>query len=200
MKDYAILFVRVGLMLMATIAFQTGLAQLVSATPYQLRDVVEFGANEFHVAQLPIQKIVERSKTPLTITNTANNKGYEAKWAIQGNQLFLIQFKAKNKEKEVGIGNILENAELPVKATWFTGKLQLPIGDFDYDNQRWPLIIELTFDKGKLRHMSTKKDATEIYTWNGLSDKRTAAPRQDAKSHVKTKQNKSRELQSQGNP
>ena len=149
------------------------------ATAYQIEDVVEFGANRFRIAQLPLQVFISGScskkKPALAVPNSANNKGYTAKWAIQGGQLFLTAFDAEDmRGRQVDIGDIIEDASLPLRANWFTGKIQFPLGEFDFENQCWPLVVELAVEKGKVKDISAKKNAVESSTWNGMPTKSRA--------------------------
>ncbi len=148
-------------------------SQPLGATPYQLRDTVVFGANEFRIAQLPLEQIIDeraaREDEPiLTVTSSVNNKGYFARWTIQGEQLLLIEFKGRRSEERVRIGDIIDGAHLPLRADWFTGKLQFAIGESDDDARIFPLIIEVEIKKGKVTNVSAARNAAEVFTWNGL--------------------------------
>ena len=70
--------------------------------------------------------------------------------------------------RPVRIGDVIDGAELPLKADWFTGKLQFLLGDIDDDSQTYPLIVELDIHLGRVIKTSSENDATPVYTWNGL--------------------------------
>ncbi len=81
----------------------------------------------------------------------------------------LVAFSARNRRGDlVRIGDIIDGAKLPLKAKWFTGVVQLPIGEFDYGRQLWPVLVEVVIEKGKVTKISAVENAAETYTWNGL--------------------------------
>lgn len=89
---------------------------------------------------------------------TACWRGYIATWKIDDNYLYLIKLvegTCDTNAKEIQLSKIFPDGEGPIKATWFTGTLKIPLGkELVYVHMGYGSIYEkdlfLIIENGKL--------------------------------------------------
>lgn len=99
----------------------------------QAPDKLIYGGQKFYIEQAPFEGKLQghENENLIFMTNSSNWKGYLAEWEIIGNDLYLIKFQADGKKGKLKINSIMSNAKLPLKAKWFTGNLQIRMGDLE---------------------------------------------------------------------
>lgn len=105
----------------------------------QRKDTIVINNEEYIMYGVPMHKYWEQenNKPSFFSGNTSLNRGYYAKWLIQKNMLYLIDFYGENffKRKEYTLNDIFPNAEDKVFAYWFTGDIEIPMGkQIDYSH------------------------------------------------------------------
>src|SRR5260370_32789681 len=90
----------------------------------QARDAVRFEGKIKLMMECPLGDLLYSLPDPPEFEwqNTANWKGYTAKWEIKDSGLFLVSFEAKRKRTEpenVPLEAILPGRKLPVLADWY---------------------------------------------------------------------------------
>lgn len=68
--------------------------------------------------------------------STGNWRGYIGTWEIKENKLYLIKLVKGNcsgNPPEIPLTKIFPNQPAPIKATWFSGTLKVPLGKSLYD-------------------------------------------------------------------
>jgi hypothetical protein len=81
-------------------------------------------------------------------------RGYIATWEISDNSLYLIDVIFKTATGEVGLNYIFPHNTGKIKADWYTGELQIPIGDPVHSDPSWDTIYDydwfLSIKKGNV--------------------------------------------------
>lgn len=80
----------------------------------------------------------------------------------------MLSINGRIKGKDVKDKAILSDMTFPVVATWFTGKIHLPVGDFNEDTQEYESVIVFDVDKGIVKSKTFFPSARLSYSWNGL--------------------------------
>lgn len=101
--------------------------------------------------------------------STGNWRGYVGTWEIKENELYLIKLIKGNcseKPPEIPLTEIFPNQPTPIKATWFSGTLKVPLGKSFYDGLIYEKELLFTIEKGvviskKLVDNSNKEFSTE---------------------------------------
>lgn len=70
--------------------------------------------------------------------------------------------------KNVRDEEILRGETFPVEATWFTGKIHLPVGDYIQDSGEFESVIIFEIERGKVRSTTYRAKARVEFGWNGL--------------------------------
>lgn len=135
-------------------------------------DVVKWGGAEFHVDQYPLEPKIREfeaaNRLLLYKGDTANRRGYVAKWSILRNALWLRSVKGELVSEKISLVEAIGEDSLPCKASWFTGDIQLPVGEFDFDNHAWPFAVRLRFVNGELKSSDIVRNATDTGTGPGV--------------------------------
>ena len=66
-----------------------------------------------------------------TFSCTANWRGYVATWKIEENNLYLVKLvegSCDENAREIPIAIIFPEHQAPIKASWFSGTLRIPLG------------------------------------------------------------------------
>lgn len=129
-------------------------------------DKLIYRGNEYRLAAEPLYPYLEGKGLRFAEISTACHRGYVAKWLIEDDKLFLINFNAfvpkfetdnnwikKEDTEEVGLDYLFPNSN-KVFAEWFSGVLRIPHGEMiRYVHQGYASIYEkelyLRFVKGK---------------------------------------------------
>jgi hypothetical protein len=147
------------------------------ATPQKV-DTLRYGVHTFPISEMPMLGLWHvgdgeppqgKSRPPsFEVTSSANWSGYSAEWGIARGKLLLFSISGRIKGKQVRNKAILPNESFPAVATWFTGKIHLPVGDFNEDTQEYESVIVFEIDKGVVRSKQYLPAARLPRTWNGL--------------------------------
>lgn len=147
------------------------------STPQQ-PDIVRYGVNDFAIAQHPMLgfwhfgegSLPEGKVRPpqFQLQSTSNWSGYVAKWEISRRRLFLLSVRGTVDGKDLKNSELLPGKRFPVFATWFTGRIQLPIGDFDEETDTFESVIVFDIQDGHVKSIGFLPSAKPNYSWNGL--------------------------------
>lgn len=107
----------------------------------QRTDTIIINEDEHIMYGLPLQQYWEKNnnRPSLFSFNTSLNRGYYAKWLIETNKLYLIDFYGEcilpPPRKEYSLVDLFPSAEDKVFAEWFTGDIEIPMGkQIDYSH------------------------------------------------------------------
>ncbi|REK09912.1 MAG: hypothetical protein DWQ37_17555 [Planctomycetota bacterium] len=103
----------------------------------------------------------------LEVTSSNNWGGYTAAWRIAGGKLLLDTISGRLDGEAVRDEALLPGKKFPVVATWFTGKLHLPIGDYNEQTQEYEFVIVFDIEKGIVQSKAMSMSARISRTWNG---------------------------------
>jgi hypothetical protein len=101
-------------------------------------------------------------------TTTANRKGYSPVWEIRDQKLFLQSITGRLAGKDLADQMILSGKKFPLQATWFSGKIFLPIGNYDANTRQYDAVIVFDIDQGNVKSMTFIPAARAMGSWNGL--------------------------------
>lgn len=129
----------------------------------QVRDILIYKNEEFQLACEPLKEYLKTEELPFKLVSphTACWRGYQAKWSIVDDKLYLIEWKGYILDyMQIGMGYLFPDKET-VFAEWFTGEIKIGMGDgVLYVHGGYDSIYEgemtLIFYKGKLVDESTK--------------------------------------------
>ncbi|HQW97257.1 MAG TPA: hypothetical protein PLU58_15725 [Saprospiraceae bacterium] len=100
----------------------------------QRTDTIIINKDEHKMYGLPLEQywMQNDNKPPLFSMTTSLNRGYYAKWLIENNKLFLIDFYGEcllpPPIKEYSLIDLFPSAKGKVFAEWFTGDIIIPMG------------------------------------------------------------------------
>jgi hypothetical protein len=140
-------------------------SQCTSVATPQVTDTVVWGGASFHIRQLPFQSALEKYETMgrlVKSSSTNSHRGYVAKWLVSDGAIYLWQLKGVRKNSKKKILENLGAVRFPVKAEWYSGTLQLPVGEFDDTSFSWPIVIELTIENGNIKNTLMLKDGSDL--------------------------------------
>ncbi len=153
------------------------LSQIARGSP-QLYDSMSFGGRKYIIYQRPMNElwhygdaaIPEGKQRPpqFDATSPGNWLGYAASWEIQDSKLFLRDIRGRVAGKAVRNQAILPQLTFPALATWFTGKIYLPVGDFIEDKNEYEAVIVFEIEKGCVKVMTFLPSWPINYSLNGL--------------------------------
>lgn len=171
MNNYRILFL-ISISLNLTLS-GSAFSNTANAMTIQIPTEVEYGGVSYVIEQMPLLEIVNHDKAPeLVAVESCNWKAYEAKWFIQNNKLLLVGFEANGEKRKLKIGDFIKGGHTPMVATWFTGKIHLKIGEHNKKTDKWPAVVSLKIEKGKIIDIEVGKNVDRRKlghnTWNGL--------------------------------
>ena len=144
------------------------------ATP-QTPDTLVFGGRQYAIREIPMLGLWDygggtgKEKPPaFEARSSANWAGYRAQFEIRDSKLFLRRIVGwidgkKRKDEEIIPGN-----RFPVVATWYTGKIHLPVGDFDDKTQESTAVIIFEIEMGAVKSVGFAERMKPVWTWNGL--------------------------------
>ncbi|WP_430453466.1 hypothetical protein [Rhodopirellula europaea] len=147
------------------------------ADPWQARDSIVWGGASFSLPQLPLEPELfrieqESGEVIFSGGGSGNHRGYVGTWLVSRGNLFLWKMPGVPVKSREKLLDALDCEKFPIPATWFTGKLQLPVGDFDESSQTWPLVIELRIKDGVIFKTLTKKNEPERF----IDEKKSNGP------------------------
>lgn len=150
----------------------TLLAPSFSSATEQAWDKLLFGDMQYFTPQCPlmslwIDKDGKGELPDFDEMGTGNRKGYEATWEIRESKLYLKKFKAKRDGNQVLLSDVTPGYKVPCEATWFTGRIILPMGDYDPGTRRFTVLLIAQIDKGKVTGFTLETDKVAERHWNG---------------------------------
>lgn len=163
-------------------------SRLTFTTPQSL-DSLEFGDNTFAIQQSPMlgywsfngEKNVGKIKAPLfDFDGSGNWSGYKAVWEVRNSKLFLKSISGKIGGVKRRNAELLIDKKFPVEATWFTGRIEIPVGGVEDDGFAIA-IIQFQIEKGHVEDMSFVERGKMSTSWNGSEKSETFSSRDDTK-------------------
>lgn len=155
------------------------------ADEWQARDLIVWGGAKFKLPQQPLEPLLQdlEMANPLLLRSqgSGTNRGYVAEWLITRNTLCYNGLTGRYDANEKEIASKAGFDRLPVVANWYSGTLQLPVGEFDIRTQCWPVVIELKFKHGMLVKTLLRKDQVEIFP--GYQDTKDTKGSKDTKGN-----------------
>lgn len=144
----------------------------------QLSDTVYFGGHKYTIHQNPMcglwyfgdGEVPNGTQRPPTFDVTSPNNwiGYSATWQIHHSQLFLKDIRGKLRGKMARNESILPQLTFPALATWFTGRIHMPVGNFNEDKNEFEAVIVFDIEKGCVKKMEFYSTAPPNYTLDGV--------------------------------
>ncbi len=116
----------------------------------QRTDTIIINGDEHVMYSLPLELYWEKNnnRPSLISFNTGLNRGYYAKWLIEKNKLYLIDFYGENGFpliKEYSLPDLFPLAKDKIFADWFSGDIRIPMGkQVHYSHSAWGSEYELT--------------------------------------------------------
>lgn len=163
------------------------LADVALATP-QLADTIIFGGRTYVLHEIPMLGLWDFEETrgfrvgsgrekppPFEVRSTANWDGYEAQFEIRKSRLFVRRIAGYIDGKERTNEQIFVGKRFPLQATWFTGRIHIPVGDADERSGEVTAVIVFEVEKGIVKSTGFKDRIKPLYTWNGLPETETDA-------------------------
>lgn len=136
-----------------------------SAITPQVTDTVVWGGASFRIRQLPFESAIETNEAiakSLKSKSTNSHRGYVAEWLVSDGILYLGKLNDVSNRNKKEILESLGAVRFPVKAEWYSGTMHLPVGEFNDASSTWPIVIELSVDKGNVIATKVLKDAPDV--------------------------------------
>jgi hypothetical protein len=115
----------------------------------QRTDTIVINQVEHVMYGLPLEQYWEQNSNmpSLFSMQTSLNRGYYAKWLIEHNKLFLIDFYGEcilpQPTKEYSLTDLFPTTKEKIFAEWFTGEIIIPMGkQVNYFHGGWGAIYE----------------------------------------------------------
>ena len=149
----------------------------------QLNDRVAINGKTYGVFQIPMNGFWRyEDEEPdnrdlfaqFDANNSANWRGYLAKFSIANGRLYLDSIKGRIDGNEVADRDIIDK-RFPVRAHWYTGSIFVSIGGFDALSKRFLYVIEFSIERGKVVATHYISFRQIPMTWNGLKQKTQAS-------------------------
>ncbi|MBX7075089.1 MAG: hypothetical protein K1X71_18255 [Pirellulales bacterium] len=159
------------------VALLVGVVSIAVATP-QRADRLQYGYNTFVIFQNPMLGLWHNGDgdlppgkimpPKLDVTTSTNWGGYTSEWRITNGKLLLQSVSGHIDGKEIRDDALLPGRKFPVVATWYTGKIHLPVGECNGDTQEYESVIVFDIDKGIVKSKSYFPSLRPSQSWNGL--------------------------------
>ena len=111
----------------------------------QVTDIITVSDKKYSLWGFPLNSYWEKynNRPPLVSDSTANSRGYYAKWLVEDERLYLVDFWGTDvfsfPQKEYSMNDIFPG-ENKVFAVWYNGKLEFGMGMCD-ETQGFPKYI-----------------------------------------------------------
>lgn len=121
----------------------------------QFREILIYEGRRTSMASQPLDPYLGKNKIYFHSGNTACWRGYQGKWRVRDNKLYLIELTANlDYETKVGVDYLFPGKE-EVFAEWYTGEIRIQTGDMlRYVHMGYASVYEtdifLKFEKGVL--------------------------------------------------
>jgi hypothetical protein len=103
-----------------------------AAATAQIPDELLYKGKKHALFSTPLEDFWSRQNPrpkSLRATSTACWRGYSARWALRGGYLQLQGINpCHHDDKPLSVASVLPGKKLPLRATWFTGVLRVPLG------------------------------------------------------------------------
>lgn len=144
----------------------------------QEMDRVWYGGHRYAIAEHPMLGLwhIGEGEPPtgksfppnFDFESPSNWLRFSTTWEIWDSRLWLRSIRARVDGRRVRNNEILPNFTFPAEATWFTGKIHLPVGNFSAETQEFESVIEFSIDKGVVTSRRLISSACLGSSWNGL--------------------------------
>lgn len=137
----------------------------------QKMDKIEYEGSSYRIKECPLNEYLASYRKGINypegkfffdIEWTNNYKGYTAKWEIINDTLYLISFSAKKDGREFSINELFPNKNLPIKADWYTGEINILLGCVDLRGRKPTSSTTLTLKIERGVVLSKKKIESPI--------------------------------------
>lgn len=129
-------------------------------------DSLHWGGSSFKFRQIPLetklQEFEKKKEVKVFKGDFSNPRGYIASWRIVGKSLCLEAIEGELVNNKITILDVLGEDSLPCKAVWFTGVLHLPVGEFNFETQQWPIAVKIRVSKGVVTETEILHDVKDI--------------------------------------
>lgn len=167
------------------LAFWITTGPLTVAAGQQEPDVFRYEESTYHVRCYPLEsRFSEARPRPAEFgvgIPGQGRRGYVAMWEIVDAGLFLAKLvrtapdspvRSNQRGEAIPASSVFgEGVEFPVPASWFTGRIRLPLGTekvtaysgslrFVQETERWTV---LTVEKGRVTRVSAEEDTRTVY-------------------------------------
>jgi len=136
----------------------------------QASESIKIGEEEYWMDNYPLTDYLKDKGYKFVIKHSACWRGYVGKWELKNNELYLIGFNSQIISRSPDgsiVPKILDLRFLfpdasEVKATWFTGFLEIPIGKvigYHRDDDRYPVysdVMEVEIEQGNVVKTTNK--------------------------------------------
>ena len=116
----------------------------------QIKDVLTVGEGSYHIQEVPLNQLIEHDELSAILKQqmcTASWRGYKASWELKDGLLWLKHIRmnpCSDTYESIDASILFKEKEYPIKASWYNGKIILPVGEtkyimrdgFDEDNWR----------------------------------------------------------------
>ena len=150
----------------------------IASASTQALDRLRYGGNEYSVFETPMTGLwhygkgkapTGKTQPPAFEVNSSNNwGGYFAKWEVHDKKLLLRSIRGRINGHKVRNDAILKDRVFPVHATWFTGRIHLPVGDYVDEKQEWESVIVFDVENGNVKSTTFLESGKIPRSWNGL--------------------------------
>ncbi|MDQ3331086.1 MAG: hypothetical protein M3552_10595 [Planctomycetota bacterium] len=152
----------------------------------QVQDSLKFGGRKYVINQQPMLGYWHDNEWGSTGTKpfpkfdfvSFNNwRRYDAAWFIADGQLWLDNLSGEIQGRKVKNEEIILDYAFPARADWFTGRIELAVGDQNRHTGKYSAVIVLHIEEGKVKKMTLMESAWLVGSWNGLDDRPVEAPK-----------------------
>jgi len=145
---------------------------------WQIPHLISFGNNTYLLNEIPMIGLWDygprsigtgkQEPPPFESTSSANNAGYLAQFGIRDSKLWLEMITGQIAGKMQRDERIIPGQRFPIVAEWFTGKIHIQVGDYDYEKMESTAVIIFHVEKGIVTKTEFAERMTLPDTWNGL--------------------------------
>lgn len=122
----------------------------------QVKDIIFVKGIKYNLYTTPLDSYwTKRNPKPeIRAVRTSCRRGYIASWEISDNSLYLVDMIFYAPVRERGLNYVFPFHRRKVKADWFTGELQISIGNELHTEVMWETVYDsdwyIKIKKGKI--------------------------------------------------